>query len=1823
MAKKQDTAQNQTNTFIKGLNKDSDPSFVTEGMWTHARNAVNNTAEGDLGTLSNERSNALCAKAGETMIGYKYIIGLINLFSDYWIVYTAAHVNKKNKTSINSEIGLFVESSCDYFPIVIDKCLNFSRYNLISGASREKEDCSWQVYWADGKNPDRFLNVGDPQTWPIKGYTWGGVANVNQYFLTADPSISIQWPNVQWIQDCTRGACEFCVDTQDLDCDRIRLARLMETPCLELILGNSAGTLDNGSYFAAIAYTINGQKVTDYFSPSNIQAVYTPNNSQGSLQVNVTADSENFDEFVLIMVSFINEGVVAKQIGRYSTRTSTIFIDQIKLSSIDVDDFDIVRQTPVFEKSEQITQLNNYLLRIAPTSKFDFNYQPLANLIETEWVAVEYPSDYYFRGGYKTTYMRDEVYTFFVRWVYDTGDKSSSYHIPGRPPVGNENAQYSDDNSLPNDTLLFETINTASQTSVATQTLPDGGVVIASGKMGFWQAETEIYPDNRPDIWNSSYHPWTNKYAAPSTDYDLCGLPLRHHLFPDNDLTQNTYHFRRKTSDNSMKIRLMAVRFKNIITPVDNEGNIIRNIVGYEILRGSREGNRSVIAKGMINNFKDYTIQGVAGNTRTGLYANYPYNCIIPPANTNNPSDHNYNYNDPFIKKVDLNYNVQNQNIPREIVSFHSPDTSFRNPFLSVSELKLYGSVSGTAQQQFIEPAGHPTNKLLTNADFWLMMTYALGYALLQSGGKKQINYPQGSYIGQHEIEQDLSLTMTPGTLIPGTIVMPTPGGTTTSGQSGTSGTLNTTNFVDNVNNQAGIAVNTNNQSTFYTALSAYYATGFILDGIAASDTLDNIFKQSNNNALNNDATYNPMSYTLDLSGNAMLPSWLKLLGGLQNFAFFFSQGMKTAQEFMYAIAPLRQYALQLIGHGYYDVFNPRIQGAQYRYRLEDGFYLINDTNQEIPDYINTNTGIIQKYTIQNLLRPKLVVLRTSKANTGGTTGPSLFTTDLSSVTLGMADTLGLGPELNETRKTIQFNSPIISHYASIKVRLKNQYGQLQSIKQQAITPCEQKEDAFGIRVGDFSSALLVTFYQPSVATVNTTSVQQPYNHKVITESNIFFGGDSYVCRFTEKNPMFMFYNWLYGVANDFEYNYFVNQMLPQARYWMNSQHYDVSNISVEQLTDFTNITNNAAPGQGIFPEDYYQLDNSCYDLTDDDQNPSGCNADGFLSPRNHYFYTSVSGVRDFFVETDVLVDFREVGTFDFEKCYHPYRYTDLQALFKMDPIIPTRGNYYIYDQSLSASRLPSKFLTFGILQNKYYDPLVASLCYTYYPNVISYSLPYVQGSFADSWFIFLPNNRKDFIGQVSSVKNFARTGALVTFKNEGPQVFQGVDQLQLDASGVKVTVGDGGLFTREPQNLVVSDTPYQYGSSQSRLAVISTPAGIYYISQNQGKIFTYNEGITEISQSGMKWWFDEFLPSRLLEDFPEYDYADNPVAGIGCQAIYDNENAVLYFCKKDYKLRLGYNDNIPNRIQYVSNDKESYFVDTLNPVQLNKRYDIGDPELFEDASWTASYDPKNRFWISFHDWHPDLTLPTKSTIVSTRTNEFWSHNVACNDYCNFYGVQYPFEIEFPIVTGQSITTLKSVEYVLECYKRDNYNCVDQFHVLDYNFDYAVIHNTEQVSAYLRLNIYAKNNPPLNLQYPKAATSILVDPNLQPFGGFDILFSKEENKYRFNQFWDSVRNRGEFPRNPPNQKPPYPPTNPVVPGTTIMSGTYNQENLWITQSNGYIKTVNYNNLDLAKSALEHKKFRHYVNFIKLAKVNSRDTNMILKIFNTKNQFSPR
>ena len=355
-----------------------------------------------------------------------------------------------------------------------------------------------------------------------------------------------------------------------------------------------------------------------------------------------------------------------------------------------------------------------------------------------------------------------------------------------------------------------------------------------------------------------------------------------------------------------------------------------------------------------------------------------------------------------------------------------------------------------------------------------------------------------------------------------------------------------------------------------------------------------------------------------------------------------------------------------------------------------------------------------------------------------------------------------------------------------------------------------------------------------------------------------------------------------------------------------------------------------------------------------------------------------------------------------------------------------------------------------------------------------------------------------------------------------------------------------------------------------------------------------------------MKWWFNEFLPYKLIQDFPDYPHLDNPIAGIGCSASYDNENSVLYFSKKDYKLK----DKYIGTVTYNSST-DTFFYDDVSGFKTPFKIDSDLAKtFFDDASWTISYDPKMQYWISFHDWHPGMYIPSKGNFSTVVKNQIWKHGFACNDYCNFYGVQYPFEIELPFITGQTVTTLKNLEYYLECYRREANYCIDQFHVLDYNFDRAVVYNSEQASGYLNLNIFPKNNVTLSQEYPKLNQS-----NLQ---SFDILFSKEENKYRFNQFWDITKNRGEFPTGSN-----YPPTGPLIPDTTVLLGNYAENILWLTEPNGYIKNLNQAALDYSKPQLQHKRFRHYINFLTLSKEDSRNTNMILKIVNTKNQYSPR
>jgi hypothetical protein len=1703
----------ETDVFNKGLVKDFDDVYNPEGAWSHARNAVNNSVTGKIGVLGNEPANGFCTQAPYT------VIGAINLTLDKWIIYST--------DDTNSEIGYFEEDACAYTTIVNDPCLGFKKTNLISGISKENFDCSWQVYWADGLNPDRTLNVGN--------------------YLNAP--FTQPWPGVPYVcRDTLSGPCENCepILPLQLDCDKIRLSKLMSTPCVTVSKGSSGGTLQNGSYYATIAYSVNQQKVTDYFTPSNVQALFEHDNLSGSLLITVTnAETEVFDEFELTIVRTINQQTSAKKIGYYNTNgVVEIPLDYINEALVTVPIETIPIRTPEYEKSEAIYRNGTYALRVAPTSKFDFNYQPLANQIEAEWVMVEQPYNYYAKGGNETGYMRDEQYAFWIRWVYNTGEKSSSYHIPGRPKqvgleidnagldlptpgLGSadniELAQFNDEGGVYQAPKLWEMINTAYATTsnLPTDAAPVvSGQVVARGKMGYWES-TETYPADNHEVWDASAHTWSN---TGMSYHDLCGKPIRHHKMPADivNTTSNSdgsvSNYSRVRTDGAVPkaIRILGTSFSNIRPPVDNNGVLIPGIVGYEILRSSREGNKSVVAKGIINNMRSYQN---ADNDKI-YYQNYPYNPLGTDYSlTTKPWTDTDGWNDD--KNLLKSYS-------KSLFTFHSPDTQFKNPFLSAQELRLYGEVGSenNVSGNFQKVNEHPKEKLPTNIAFAVSM--AVGIAL---AGKAV----QGKETRAIELPRIFN-----------------------AGVNGTAGVSTGSAVIVNP-----ITGSNTSEATYQETASSTINTAAVAVGLPSAINVLNASAETMNATLVGVPTVGggiggAKNNTIEKSDTEYMPAGVKIFGGIITYAQYMVQGADATLDIIRGFSKYQQFAVSYISHG--DMHKHNIGNAKHTTGTSRRY--IRNSN-----YLDNQLQQFGELTINNAYRGRAVVVDLVKANGGGIiegdiNNPSQ--TDNTAQIISTAMTSGLltynpnkpmDGDNNAQHHFDTFNTTAISYYAGMKIRLRNQYGQLDSIRQ-LTTGC----------------------YNP----VRNVTLGSRFT------SAVTFGGDVYIGRYTEKNTFFYFYDWMVNQPDGTEFDYRLRSMINNPRFWADFTKFDTNQFIQNVIGSIISLP----PQLGNLISDGIPSALSNLDLTigTNTINGGGISFGDMaqsiaaffrLMKKNCYFYLFQSGVRDFFVESEINVDLRDWGTQPSEWHYDPYRRTDLQQLFNIDII--KSGNYFKYDLSLSVSRIFNNFISWGNMQPRYYNPYIAETCYTHYKNRIVYSLPQTQDAIRDSWKVYLANNYKDFTSRVTAVKPIGKTGALILFDRDSPVQFLSSESMELDL-GTKITIGDGSLFSQAMQNLSNSDPEYQHGSCQNRLSVINTPAGIYFMSQSQGKIFAVTgEGLQEISAAGMRWWFNKYLPYTLLEDYPNFELVDNPVVGIGCQSTFDNTNILLYFCKKDYRVRPEYKD----RITYGRAKDPRYFtLDGLHNIIL------GDPIYFEDTSWTISYDPKAQAWISFHDWHPELAIASKTNFLTTQTGllgegKIWRHNQRTDAFANYYGQDYPFEIEFISNTGQQVNTLKSIEYQLECYTYRT-DGLDTYHVLDHNFDHAVISNTEQVSGLLNLNIMPKNNAPALVNYPVV--------NL---GSIDILYSKVEQKYRFNQFWDITRDRGEY-------------TYPNV-----------QQPIWNTELNGYIRTLNPNNLNYQKPAFQHKKFRHYTSYVLLYRNVSGPVKMLFRLSTNKNLNSPR
>ncbi len=1521
-SQKQSTSNVTTNTFSKGMNKDVTPSFEPNNSWYHAINAANNSADGDIGIIGNEPANLQCG-----VIPYT-VIGAIHRYGDEWVVYST--------DGISSEIGRFDDSECKYTTIVNDPCLNFKKKHLITGAAKENFDCTWQVYWDDGLNPSRSLNIDDV-------------------------------PYIQEVVSAPGDPCIVYEDSPFLDCEKIRLHPLVDTPCLQLTKATDGGTLSNGAYQAYIAYTENDQVVTDYIGISNIQTIWSHRGTGGSLDIALSNLDKDYFYFDLVLLTRQQGQIYTKRIGNYSTETGHINIDYIDQSLISISFEDLFRQSPLYEKSQAMYVVNDYLIRQGPTEQFDFNYQPLANNIKTNWVICEVTQDYYINAGNKIGFMRDEQYAFFIRWIYNTGERSSSYHIPGRAsrdyqlPNGNtvdERDVIFGDNVVDSaGDPVFKVYNTGTSIPTPPTPSPDGiGTIVGRGEMGYWES-TEKYPDKTPEIWNSSSHTWSNEFDPGA---DLCGEFIRHHKMP-NETINNVLSI---SDNNDSGIRVLGVEFSNIKRPVFNDGTPILNIVGYEILRGSRLGNKSILAKGMFKNMRKYTVpndQNLVGNAQ-GLYPNYPYNDLR--GDVFHTTHRRTDGCDPGIAASVSAYSALT-GFTEDVFTFHSPDLNFTQPYLNAYETIFYGQISGKAQGGFIPSEDHPQQKLLRNIAAYLAAIIGVGYAYRNiNGTPNTLALPVQAFNNAYP-EWKIAERGGGGGTWNDFASSVSPGGVATAS---TTGNISSHSGGDGDNNEKGPDAETG----AHDAIDAYYSSqsGGIFGGIG--QWLEDIFFDGMNNVLdglgvgstlqerlqkqaieNIDATTNGPQNGMGLIGGGSQEG-TTLDSSESNLAKIFKVALVTTMmqkniavggqeiiDLIYNLTSFQEHTLKYNSHGFYSNFSA--------INLNQTFRTLNKAANYIGSSFQTFDN--NQYKINNLFRPSTVAVST----TDSIDSTTYAVTDTSRFALGgYCDLAGQGINWADATNRLKnpegpFGSNISALYGALKFNIDNQYGQLDGVKQVQMRGCVEYIDN-----------------------------ENPDDFKYTSSS--IFSGDVFIGRYTEKCIMPLFTDFLIGQYDGYPFDYFRRYNIPYPRFWVDSRKFDIGGLA--ELVSTLGFSTFGADDADI-PNEFYYLDrgNTCgwnFGLFNNDQ---GLNYT--FAMNNAYMYSHINGINDFYVETEINIAYRDWEEPRERRFFDINEYNNLNDLFHAE--IQAYDNFYKYDESLSPSKFVTQNTNFAEIQPRDYNPYVAETCYTSYPKRLIYSLQANEEDKKDYWRQYLFANYKDFKNIVSVMKPFNKNGALIFFPYQSPQMFDGAFQLKTDVNTL-VSVGDGGLFSQKLMNVVNSDLSNEYGSVESQRGIINTPAGLFFISQAQGKIFQFlpGKGLNPISNNGMKWWFNKYLPSKFIKQFPNAEnteWADNPIVGVGCQVIYDPNDDIVYFMKKDYSLKSEW-AGLATFNDYIS-----------KPVSINVPWqvkdvpvDIGDPIYFDDCSWTVSYDPKSNAWISFHDWHPEFALPSINHFFTTKT---------------------------------------------------------------------------------------------------------------------------------------------------------------------------------------------------------------------------------------------
>jgi len=322
------------------------------------------------------------------------------------------------------------------------------------------------------------------------------------------------------------------------------------------------------------------------------------------------------------------------------------------------------------------------------------------------------------------------------------------------------------------------------------------------------------------------------------------------------------------------------------------------------------------------------------------------------------------------------------------------------------------------------------------------------------------------------------------------------------------------------------------------------------------------------------------------------------------------------------------------------------------------------------------------------------------------------------------------------------------------------------------------------------------------------------------------------------------------------------------------------------------------------------------------------------------------------------------------------------------------------------------------------------------FPNRIISSQPIQAEDTGGSLRKFLPLDYYEMPKNRGPITNLEGYNGMLLIHMED-SLYKTTGKVQLQSDQEAVVIGSGNIFGIEPTEIIT--IPGGYAGCRHPFAANVSKAGYFFIDERAAKMFILRESMDEVSNVGLRNFFEENLQFQLLKDLRTYLntwddqgelYNDNAFSpfGVGYIVTFDDRYLRLIVTKRDFRVVSPGTGSLLD-ISYKMRGGAICTKSGSSRVTLASLVTAG---YLEDNSFTLSYDMVTQKWASFHSYLPTFMCSSKRhfygaiTPINSVAANFYRFN---EDYQNgnYMGIAVKpswIDATFPDKAGQhSITS--------------------------------------------------------------------------------------------------------------------------------------------------------------------------------------------------------